>query len=598
MRMADRWAVVLLALASCYFSAIGVAGTAPTTRFELRLNLGQCSFDPSSDLDLNRLELAVEALFQESALAPKDSKLSSHAHQERSHRGLKELQRLIGAVRASPSEPQRSEGIALLLETVAALNNDQRPPIPAKVDFLEMPWLFLRQTHRPVGTGRTPATNLAPGPHPDLSRLDPLPSTFWRRPSGISAIDVYHGFGRTSWLHLENVICDYSAPKRSFGLNPGFEVSVSGLSIKVKFAEVSSEAFLTRIFDALGFHVDPTDYAPEVRVRYDRRLFQEFHSRRPMHTRFTFLFVIPIHTMELQQRYDPFAYIAWAVLRDGTRWSGQELKARLFRGPNRPHPEDHDADFNQGVETNIDYLITVPANIQARNPNLKSLGLWDFGQLDHADRRELRGAGLLAAWLGWFDTRFHNTSLRAFQRQDQTELLHYLADLGGGLGQTSGLLYCRGELPNLFPWTFTRRPLWQGPHRLEVPLRLEGYKPVAPTQAFEEMTVDDARWMARLIGQLTERQLVQALVASGYGSAAVRLYTEKLVSRRDRMILDLGLAHEIPLLRPGGVARTFSYEPLTDGPVTVAVPGRGGIEVQAPTGEERIVLGRLQKCNR
>jgi hypothetical protein len=279
MRMADRLAVVLLAVASFYFGAIGVASAAPTTKFELRLELGQCSFDPSSDLDLNRLELAVEALLQKSALAPKDSKASSHAHPERSHRGLQELQRLIGAVRASSSEPQRSECVALLLETVAALNNDQRPPIPAKVDFLEMPWLFLRQTHRPVGTGRTPATNLAPGPYPDLSCLDPLPSTFWHRPSGISAIDVYHGFGRTSWLHLENVVCDYSAPKKSLGLNPGFDVSAEGVSIKVKFAEVSSEAFLTRIFDALGYHADPTDYAREVRVRYDRRLLQEFYSR-------------------------------------------------------------------------------------------------------------------------------------------------------------------------------------------------------------------------------------------------------------------------------------------------------------------------------
>ena len=155
------------------------------------------------------------------------------------------------------------------------------------------------------------------------------------------------------------------------------------------------------------------------------------------------------------------------------------------------------------------------------------------------------------------------------------------------------MLYWRGELPNAFPWIFTRPPLWQGPHRLAIPLRLEGYKPVAPTKAFAEMTIDDARWMARLIGQLTEQQLVQALVASGYNSAEVRLYTEKLVSRRDRMVLDLGLAHEISLLRPSGVDRTFSYEPLVDGPVTVGVPGSVGIEVQAPAGEERIVRGRL-----
>ena len=599
-RRARFLAAFLLALACLYLGGFGVpsaalAAYAPSPKWELRLRPGRPTFDPTSDLDLNQLENAVQAVLQKPGANPIDSKLGCPSLGKRNRRGLEEVQRLIGAVRGSSSAAQRSECIATLVETVAALNNDQRLAMPATVDLLAIPWLFLRQTQRPVGRGCTPATNLAPSSESDLSRVDPLPGTFWHRPSGISAADVYHGFGRTNWLRLENTVFRYSAPKTSVGLNPGFEVDADGVSIKLKFAEVSSEAFLTRIFDALGFHADPTDYARAVKIRYDRRIFQEFHSRRPLHTRLTFLGFLPVYTLELQKRYDPFAYIAWAVRRDGTRWSGQDLKARLFHESKRPHPEDDPADFRPEVENEIDYLITVPANVQARDPEVKSVGHWDVGQLDHAGRRELRGAGLLAAWLGWFDTRFDNTRLCVIQHQDRTELVHYISDLGGALGKTSGLLYSRGELPNAFPWTFTRPPLWQGPHRLAVPLRLTGYKPVVPTKAFAEMTLDDARWMARLIGQLTERQLVQALVASGYDSATVRLYTEKLVSRRDRMVLDLELSQEISLLRPQGVARTFSYEPLVDGPVTVAVPGGAGIEVQARAGEERIVRGRLVK---
>lgn len=165
-----------------------------------------------------------------------------------------------------------------------------------------MPWLFLQQTHRPVGRGRTPATNLAPGPPADLSRLDPVTSRIWQRPANIPAADVYHGFGRTNAVQLENTVCVYLAPKTSFGLNPGFEVDADGLSIKLKFAEVSSEAFLTRIFDALGYHADPTDYAPAVQVRYDRRIVQEFDSRRSLRTRFTRFGILPFHTLELQKR--------------------------------------------------------------------------------------------------------------------------------------------------------------------------------------------------------------------------------------------------------------------------------------------------------
>ena len=588
----------LLVLTFLYFGGMdtahaAAAASSASRKYELSLPRERLEFDPASDLDLTRLERAVEAALQQPTAAPEDSKLQRHLLQKRDRRGLEELQRLIRAVRASSSATQRSECVALLLETVVALNNDQRPLLPATIDVLETPWVFLSHMHRPVGRGHTPATNLAPGPQLDLSRLDPLPSTWWHRPVAIPAADLYHGFGRTNWLHLEDKLCEYSAPKRSSGLNPGFEVHGEGLSIKLKFAEVSSEPFVTRMFDVLGFQTDPTDYVPAVRVRYDRRIFQEFHSRRPLHTRFTFLFFIPYYTLELQKHYDPFAYIAWAVRRDGTRWSGQELKARLFHDPKRPHPEEEAANFRPEVETDIDYLITVPANVQARVPNIKSIGLWDFGQLDHAGRRELRGAGLLAAWLGWFDTRLDNTHLCTIKHQGGIELGHYISDLGGGLGETSGLLNWRGESPNAFPWTFTRPPLWQGPHRLARPLRLEGYKPIVPTKAFAEMTIDDARWMARLIGQLTERQLVQALVASGYDSTEVRIYTEKLVSRRDRMVLDLGLAHEIPPLRPKGVDRTFSYEPLVDGPVTIVVSGGLGTAAQSPAGEKRIVRGKL-----
>jgi hypothetical protein len=93
------------------------------------------------------------------------------------------------------------------------------------------------------------------------------------------------------------------------------------------------------------------------------------------------------------------------------------------------------------------------------------------------------------------------------------------------------------------------------------------YQPVFSNDAFRDMTVDDARWMARLIAQLTETQIQQALIAAGYTSAEVRLYTEKLVSRRDRMIEDLGLAKEIPLLRPHGIAHVFDYDPRKDGPI-------------------------------
>jgi hypothetical protein len=267
-----------------------------------------------------------------------------------------------------------------------------------------------------------------------------------------------------------------------------------------------------------------------------------------------------------------------------SRW---EFKQRLFYHPDRPQAQNDPADFRGEFESRIDYLETIPASVQSKTG--KSIGPWDFGDLDHASRRELRGAGLLAAWVGWFDTRYDNTRLRVLEKHGG-ELAHYFSDLGGVLGQTSGMLYDHGELPNSFPWTFTRPPLWQGPHHLARPLRLTGYKPIAVTPAFAAMTLDDARWMGRMIAALSPEQLQQALVASGFDSAQARLYLAKLLSRRDHMLQDLGLLKEPQSARHFTGNRHFSYDPMTQGAFQVRVAGS---IAEAPIGTHCIVNGKL-----
>jgi hypothetical protein len=104
------------------------------------------------------------------------------------------------------------------------------------------------------------------------------------------------------------------------------------------------------------------------------------------------------------------------------------------------------------------------------------------------------------------------------------------------------------------------------------------------------MTEDDGRWMARLIGQLTENQLRAALIASGYDNAEARIYFEKLISRRDQMICDLQLQDEIPLFRPTPVNRDLSYNPGTDGPFVAKVNGE---TVSARDSGRAIIHGKL-----
>jgi len=559
--------------------------TRPGGHYDLYAGKKRIEFNINDPADLRRLERELQPAFDAHSV---DSEQGHDKAAKRAERGLREIHHLAHFVLECSDTDEQLHLKALLLETVAAVNNLRQPPLPETIDFFQTPWFFLQRMSRPVGKGRTTASNLQGSDEADLSRLDPKPSSFWSRPAYIGSEDLFHGFGRTNFLMEPGTLCTYAGPKESFGRNPGFDVECDGRKLKLKFAEVSSEPFAARIFEALGYHTDPTDYTPVVRVRYSRRMLQEFNSRKPLKTHFTFLGLIPLFTLQLQPYYDPFDFITTAVLTNGTRWSGASLKRNLFRDPGGLRPELQTSNFRPEIESAIDFVETVPANVQLKVG--KSIGPWDFESLDHCGRRELRGAGLLAAWLGWFDTRFDNTRLRILSRNDGTQVVGFFSDVGGVLGETTGVLYQRGELPNDFPWTFTRPPLAQGPHRLARPLRLQGYKPIAPTPAFAAMNIDDARWMARLIGTLREEQIKQALVAAGFDSAHVRLYLEKLVNRRDEMLRDLGLSNEIQPLRPSGINRYFCYNPVSEGVIAIAVAGK---DMQATAGHARIVNGKL-----
>ncbi len=59
------------------------------------------------------------------------------------------------------------------------------------------------------------------------------------------------------------------------------------------------------------------------------------------------------------------------------------------------------------------------------------------------------------------------------------------------------------------------------------------------------MTLEDARWMARLLNQLSPEQLHAALAAAGFTPALVSCYESKLIARRNQMIRDLHLGEEM-----------------------------------------------------
>jgi len=491
-----------------------------------------------------------------------------------------------GVTDERPTEA-RCDALVKLAEIGDSLDLGRRNPTPRRIDVFYAPFLYYDLMHNPVGKGRIAASNLARNPaanapesDSDRGLRDPVRSTFWSRPSDIPSRNLYEAFGPI--VRVDDEICAYDEPKTSYGTTPGFSMKCGARAIKVKFGENENqkrdtEVALTRLFDALGYHVEPNDYAPRLLIRYDRRLLLEFDSRKNLDITYTVFGFIPVFRQVVQTPHDPFRYIRSAVMKDGTVLSPEDLARSLIRPEilarsaraSKKHPRGTSAEHYRpdaaAFELGLDHIVMDEANVQLHEAGGHSIGPWSWDRLGHSEKRELRGAALLFAWTNCFDVRWDNNRLK----RDGADVRHVISDLGNGLGRADNYRVDAQGLVNDFPWTFTEAPVVDRRGRERKAFRIVSYQPIFGNHAFHDMTVDDSRWMARLIAQLTELQIQQALIAAGYTSAEVRLYAEKLVSRRDRMIRDLGLAEEVPLLRPRGVERALDYDPGKDGPVEV-----------------------------
>ncbi len=501
---------------------------------------------------------------------------------KKDRRGLRTMKRIADEI--LNGKENETEGLKTILEIDWAIkSNTQKPHVwKSSLDLIAAVGRVRDVTLNAVGRGSStdPARDLATNKSSDLSTADPLPSSFWSRPVSIAKADLYHGFGRTELPEYASAEFQYDSPHDGYGGHPGFDVRWKDARWKVKFGEQHTEPFGTRIFWALGFPALVTEYAPHIKVTWDRRILLDFndHKSNAMNIKAA---GVTLFRKEKRPYYDPFDYIDGAILKDRTRVASGELRSRLFRRPKSgklpKHPEQQTDLYDRGFESDIAYLITKEVNLRPRDagPGADNLGSWDYNYLDHPKRRELRGMCVLDAWIDNWDVRWGNTKLQLVKGDDDKPTLrHVVSDLGGILGDSSGLFrFHQGRFhnglipdkPNSFSWTFTA-PLKPGQD--SVPIKF--YMPITKVAPFYQMNIDDARWMARIISELTENQIKQALVAANYDAAWSRLLLEKLVSRRDQMIKDFGLP--IAPLRPNGIDRKLNYDPRADAPFEAVLP--------------------------
>ena len=204
-----------------------------------------------------------------------------------------------------------------------------------------------------------------------------------------------------------------------------------------------------------------------------------------------------------------------------------------------------------GYMTEITYLVPrarIPGKgvfenvrFEARPANVEREGDWEWERNPFVGTRELQGLKVLMVLLNNWDTKDENNVLLAAPAPGGgTELRYAISDLGATLGDT-------GKHPLL--WRFTRSrndPKGFRDDKLideikddgRVDFEFSGKK----RGMFNDITVDQARWIGQLLSRLSDRQLADAFRAANYRPAEVRMLSHAMRAR----------INELARLRRGG----------------------------------------------
>jgi hypothetical protein len=250
--------------------------------------------------------------------------------------------------------------------------------------------------------------------------------------------------------------------------------------------------------------------------------------------------------------------------------------------------------------------------------------------IDHADRRELRGMRVLAAWLDHWDAREQN-SMDVWLASDPTDkrsspghVVHYVLDTSDTLGGDVSVAAMSPRLGYTYDLDFVEigrslitlgtedRP-WD--HARVAPGREKfnyyraedfdppAWKPMYPNPAFVRMTERDAAWMARLIARFSPDDIRRFVALGKWQDPGDADHVANILIERQRRVLVRYLGKLSPLgeIRAAGPDRICATdfarlrEIAAPGSLRYTIVERGGgrtLELAAELGRDGAVCFR------
>jgi hypothetical protein len=166
---------------------------------------------------------------------------------------------------------------------------------------------------------------------------------------------------------------------------------------------------------------------------------------------------------------------------------------------------------------------------EARPENLKRIGDWKWKENPFTGTREFQGLKIMMLLLNNWDIKDSNNEI-IVQRDGQNgvTLNYIISDLGGSLGKTGGFISrSRNEADDFVKATFVEK-VKNG----FVDFNYGGKN----KSLFEDITVDQARWMGNLLSRLSDQQIRDAFRAANYTPEEIAAYSQALKERIQQLV--------------------------------------------------------------
>lgn len=223
-------------------------------------------------------------------------------------------------------------------------------------------------------------------------------------------------------------------------------------------------------------------------------------------------------------------------IRDG---KGRVWVAKLGREA-RPETAAIRLLWGLGYKTEINYLvptITIPGKgtfrnvrLEARPDSIERLEEWKWKDNPFVGTRELQGLKAMMVFMtNWDVLDLQNKVIRVNGQN------HYIvSDLGATFGRLGNnnlpIIYRLGRKTGS-PRHYARSNFIRRVKNGEVQLSYKGKN----RDIFKGFTVDDARWLASLLNQLSDKQIGDAFRAANFSPAEVRTYVSAVNSRIEEL---------------------------------------------------------------